>query len=181
MEKLSDIIERLSALIAEGQRTSSNLPSIQIKLLQYLCKANRYSNNLTAASRFLCVSKSSLSVSSRSLIVRGYITVTSDTRDNRIQHLSLTARGRKLVETIEKIEILDVINTFSPTCSEDLNFRLKRLLANIQKRNGNRAFGTCHECRFFQTDMLKKSYRCGLTRESLTVLDSRKICGEFES
>jgi DNA-binding MarR family transcriptional regulator len=145
----------------------------QLEALDYLASCNRYSDTPAATGAFLGITKGTTSQTLRALEDKGLITKTPDANDARVVHCRPTRKGRTLARSILPPEILRDVD--SPT----LEAELEGLLRQLQRSSGNVAFGVCHSCEKFTREA--QGYRCGLTGERLTELDSTKLCREYEA
>ena len=91
--------------------------------------------------------------------------------------LSEAERGLLLerLVTLERLQEAEVV--LQPWLSGRSTPRgLTLFKAELQRRNGQRAFGICHQCAHFQHG---GDARCGLTGEPLVEEQSRRICREW--
>lgn len=171
---VSQWLERLSAVHRNLMRRFANeegLQLVHVEIMQYLSVSNRYSDTTQAISEYLGQTKGSISQSLGLLEEQGFVKRTQDKVDKRIYHLYLTPKGSAV--THRMFASIDLEG------AEELEPGLKTLLTSIQKKNGLRGFGTCISCRFNQNPG-KNSFACGLTKEKLTLEDTRKICKEHD-
>lgn len=171
---VSQWLERLSAVHRNLMRRFANeegLQLVHVEIMQYLSVSNRYSDTTQAISVYLGQTKGSISQSLSLLEDQGFVKRTQDKIDKRIFHLSLTAKGSGV--THRMFASIDLEG------AEKLEPALKTLLTSIQKKNGLRGFGTCISCRFNQNPG-KNIFVCGLTKEKLSLEDTKKICKEHD-
>mgnify|MGYP000861632678 CR=1 FL=1 len=171
----SQWLERLSALHRNLMRkfaTEEGLQLVHVEILQYLSICNRYSDTTQAISDYLGQTKGSISQSLGLLEESGFIKRTQDKIDKRVFHLSLLAKGQSVANRmLQGIQFHGV---------ESLESQFKALLISIQEKNGFVGFGTCMSCKHNQNPS-KNIFICGLTNETLTLSDIKKICKEHEA
>lgn len=143
-----------------------------VEIMQYLSISNRYSDTTQAISEYLGQTKGSISQSIGLLEEQGFIKRAQDKSDKRIFHLSLTSKGAAV--THRMFANIDLNG------SKELEPGLKALLSSIQIKNGLRGFGTCITCKHNQNPR-KSVFVCGLTKEELTLEETKKICREHEA
>jgi MarR family transcriptional regulator, negative regulator of the multidrug operon emrRAB len=172
---VSQWLERLSALHRNLMRkfaAEEGLQLVHVEILQYLSICNRYSDTTQAISDYLGQTKGSISQSLGLLEDSGFIKRTQDKADKRVFHLSLIAKGQSVTNRMLQSIHLDGAESLEP--------QLKTLLASIQKKNGLVGFGTCKSCKHNQNPG-KNNFVCGLTKESLSLSDLKKICKEHRA
>jgi MarR family transcriptional regulator, negative regulator of the multidrug operon emrRAB len=167
-------LERLSALHRNLMRkfaSEQGLPLVHVEILQYLSICNRYSDITQSISDYLGQTKGSISQSVGLLEEAGFIKRTQDRLDKRVFHLSLQAKGLTVTNRMLSSIQLGGVDKVAP--------QLRTLLTSIQKQNGLKGFGVCITCKFNQNPAID-SFVCGLTQETLTAVDVKKICKEHE-
>ncbi len=175
---LYDMLERLGLLFRSEMRRNAadhGLALAQLEVLHYLARANRYSDTPQGVTEFVGTTKGTVSQTLRTLEDKGLLRKRPDASDGRLQHCTLTAKGKRVVE---RTDISRAVAELEPACSARLTADLSLLLGELQRRGGNKTFGICHSCRHFRRE--PEGYRCGLTQEPLSVGDSERICREHE-
>ena len=176
------LLERIGALLESElrrQATEFKLQPVQLEMLGFLNRCNRYSDTPAAVAEYLGLTKGTVSQSLQRLEEKGYVVKRQDPQDGRVVRLSLTAKGKKLAShsVFEGVEAFfarqsgNDVATFERLATE--------LLRVLQTGNGLRPFGICSDCRMFQT-LGPTKFRCGLTGDDLKSADSEKLCREFE-
>ena len=172
-----DLLERISNLLRNETRAgaqSAGLQPVQLDVLGYLARCNRYSDTPASVTEYLGLTKGTVSQSILRLEEKGLVERKTDPADARRSHLKLTTSGRRVARSVRKRSLKDALGA-----DRELRERLEQILRALQKRNGQRSFGVCQTCRFFE-DPGGTSFRCGLTQEPLSRSDSAKICREHE-
>ncbi|MDJ0756177.1 MAG: MarR family winged helix-turn-helix transcriptional regulator [Ardenticatenaceae bacterium] len=174
-----EYLERIEAVIrAEAWQVGRlyNLQPIQLQMLAYLGRCNRYSNNPAAVTAYFQLTKGTVSQSLKVLESRGYIARRADTQDKRKVILSLTEEGQTVVDAAYPPPLFRAIN-LNEADEERLTDQLQGLLHRLQRANQLETFGICHTCRYFQTEG-DAQFRCGLTQEVLHSHEADLICRE---
>lgn len=174
-----DLIERLARLIRAARRRHAELDPVHWETLRYLARANRYSRNPTALTRYLAATKGTVSQTVAALERRAFLAREPDDRDRRGVRLALTPAGRRL---IARDPLATALDRLANTDLAQLEDGLTDLLAAVQRANDHQPFGMCQRCRHFRRDDASGErggpHRCGLTGEPLSELESTLICAE---
>jgi DNA-binding MarR family transcriptional regulator len=182
-DTLYPLLERISNLLRAESRDAAaelGLQPVHLAALDYLARANRYSDTPRAVGEYLELTKGTVSQSLQVLEREGLITKQPDPNDKRVVHLAVSADGKKaLQQVVAKSLLHKVARNLSAGRLSSTEAGLKELLLGFQRARRSRAFGVCHTCRFFTTEAT--GFRCGLTHERLSVSDSQKICREQET
>ena len=177
------VIERLANLMRSEERAvalEQGLQPVQLEILDYLSRCNRYSDTPAAVTEFLALTKGTVSQSILRLEEKGLLEKHADPSDGRVVHLKLGPRGRKLAAA-RWDAWMQPITEGAPALAGDVELagRLEALLRRLQASRGHRSFGACHSCALFER-VRTDQFRCGLTGEALTRADSKRICREHE-
>ncbi|MDX8398414.1 MAG: MarR family winged helix-turn-helix transcriptional regulator [Mariprofundaceae bacterium] len=180
--RLYDLIDQIGFLLRAEQRQTglqSGLQPVHYQLLTYLNSCNRFSNTPAATTRYLGLTKGTVSQSLLLLKSRGLIEKVADTKDRRVVHLLLTNDGFKALLSGEHSEL------WQQACQdfnvEDVNktvASLETLLRSMQQKNNSRTFGVCKTCRHLQKN--DGQFYCGLTEEGLAQKETKLICHEHQ-
>lgn len=177
-DRLHRLAERLSTLFrASLRRTASDhgLKLVQLEALIYFSLANRYSDTPAALTDYLGVTKGTVSQTLSALQRHGLITKNADPDDGRITRIALTPEGEAIGAAAYPTPLLrDSDNASSEAVADALQHTLRAL----QQGNDFKMFGQCRDCRYFGARA--RGGHCGLTGESLTRLETTKICREYE-
>jgi DNA-binding MarR family transcriptional regulator len=177
---LLELIERIANLLRAEERAAgalAGLPPVQVQALAYLARANRYSDTPQAVTEYLGITKGTVSQSLMRLREKGYLRERRDSSDARILHLTPSAKGLRLLESLRSIPILDEARSQMPKHS-GLEQGLEELLRGMQTARGGQAFGVCRGCTHFRQH--GASAQCGLTGEPLEPIETQLLCREFE-
>lgn len=169
------LLDRISALLrSELRRTAATegLEPVHILALDYLARANRFSNHPLAVAEYLGLTKGNMSQRLNVLERMTLIRKTADKDDRRRVHLELTRRGSALLAKHYPPGIW-------PAPQDNLEAPLDSLLRRLVADNGGRSFGECRTCRFHQTR--NASPYCGLLQLPLAPDQATRICREHEA
>jgi len=172
--RLHTLIERLGTLLRSDLRaaaTAHGLALPQLSALHYLAQSNRYSDSPAAVADFLGATRGTVSTTLKALVDKGLVTKTTDARDGRVVHCSLTDEGRTIVEATYPSPLLANDQLALDEAAHD---HLTELLRALQVAGGHRSFGVCRTCMHHQTD----GPACGLTGEALHPDEASLICRE---
>ncbi|MCU7851432.1 MAG: MarR family winged helix-turn-helix transcriptional regulator [Candidatus Thiodiazotropha sp. (ex Monitilora ramsayi)] len=175
-------LERLSNLLrveARMQGSVEGLLPVQLEVLHYLYQCNRYSDTVQGVSEYLGQTKGTVSQTLKVLDSRGLLRKQPDTKDRRLVHLRITAKGEKLLVNVVPARFLvEALDSKPARETERLAEDLKDLLRAAQAARRMKTFGACKTCRFNESS--QSGFRCGLTGESLTIPDIERICREHQ-
>lgn len=179
MNQTSLLLERLGALVQQSVRdeaTRHGLLPIHIQVLHYLKLANRYSDLPIAIAEYFGITRGTVSQTLAVLERKGLLTKAPDARHGKRVHLKLTPAGESVLRDswVERVEQLLCERTGE---ADALESTLRKLLSAMQRVNGQRAFGLCHQCAHFLKE--EGGARCGLTREPLATEQTIRICREW--
>src|SRR5262245_12931964 len=129
---IADLLEHLVHRI-QGISFARGLKPAQWVALRYLARANESARNVTRFAQFHATSKSAASQTLGVLIEKGFVKAQPDPEDPRIKTLSLTARGKRLIQDnplngmVEVLEGLDAqqLEQFADTVEVLVTWTLK--------------------------------------------------------
>lgn len=182
MQEIYTLIERMGNLLKAETRTKGaelGLQPVQHDALYYLSICNRYSDHLLALTKFLGLTKGTVSQTLKLIESKGLITKVKDVTDKRIIHIQLTEAGWHYIgESTPPENFVSTISSLSEKQQDDLVSQLRQCLLTYQNFNKVSGFGVCRSCRYNQPD--HQSHYCSLVKQPLTAVDIEKICIEFE-
>lgn len=155
------------------------LQPIQLQMLDYLQRCNRYSNNPTAVRHYFQLTKGTVSQSLKALEAKGYIRREADSKDKRKVHFVVTEAGQTLWQEVFPPSLLQATLAHREEIAEQSITALSNLLQAFQQQNQLETFGVCQTCQHFLRET-EQQFRCGLTKELLLVAESLQICYEHE-
>lgn len=174
---LYDRLERVANLLSSQARATARIHSlepIQLEVIHYLYRCNRYSDTSKAVAEFFSLTKGTVSQTVSALHRKGMVEKVSDEADGRLIHLHLTKPGERVVKEAFPPVLLQAACTDD---DEGLLAQLDDLLLRMQRATGSVSFGECQTCVHFQREGDRR-FRCGLTEETLRRSEIVKICLE---
>ena len=176
-----ELIECMTALIRSEERkkcTELGLQPVHFQVLNYLSRANKYSNTPAAVANYLGMTRGTVSQSLIILEKKGYIEKTPDSNDKRVIHLRLLPEGAEVLKEARPSDLFHSATDILRTTGQELTDAnvFQQALTALQKANQSQSFGVCKTCRNFSEK--DGEFFCQLTQETLTVDDSEKICQE---
>lgn len=178
-ERVHELLERLANLLRAEERLVGKqlgLQPVQLQALQYLARANRYSDSPNAVADYLGLTKGTVSQTLAVLQQRGLLQASDDPDDGRRVHLKPTAKGRRALQQLPPPVLGEALAVHG--AAGELAARLEQLLVAIQRGRGGRTFGVCHTCRHFRSGA--GGSQCGLTGEPLATEQTERLCREHE-
>lgn len=179
---LYTLIERIGNLLRSELRAAGaprELEPVHWQALDYLGRANAYSNTPVAVADYLGLTKGNVSQRLIALERAGLIKRSPDVKDRRVSHLALTAKGRTLLRAhVPTPAWREALGNLASETQGALEQGLTELLRSLQRARHSRSFGVCRTCRYFEQH--DERFRCGLTHEPLAEEQTGKICREHE-
>lgn len=174
------LLERTGRLLTTEAHAEGLLP-VQWEVLRYLDRANRFSLSAAALTAYLGLTKGTVSQTLNTLETKGLIRKRVDNHDRRSKRLSLTARGRRLIQKDPLNATRDALARMASQTRDELNDSLEEFLTARLVLQGRKAFGQCRDCRYFAPQHEQGTpHFCRLLDEPLTANDSEAICFEQE-
>ncbi|MCB1661869.1 MAG: winged helix-turn-helix transcriptional regulator [Pseudomonadales bacterium] len=181
--QIYDYVERLSELLrvdARQKGAEHGLLPVQLEVLHYLSICNQYSDTPMAVTEYLGQTKGTVSQTLKVLENKALLVKVSDEKDKRTTHLSLSPKGRRLVnEIIPTPKFVRACEALPEATQETIIISLNQLLSSILSANGMKTFGVCHSCRHNRKTKDKDFY-CDLVKQPLSVDEVQLICREHE-
>jgi MarR family transcriptional regulator, organic hydroperoxide resistance regulator len=179
---IHEYIERISQLLRSETRQAGadyDLQPIQLSALQFLSRANRYSNTPQGVTEYFGLTKGTVSQTLMALERKGFIQKSADKKDGRVVHLNVTKMGRKLLgDALPAQTVQRAWEDVPETEQNHLTDGLQQLLQRMQQLNGMKPFGQCRTCHYNRKKSEGKSF-CELTQENLSKTDVTLICREY--
>lgn len=179
-ERSADLLARLDHVLAARRRRAAAVAGqreVHVLALEYLARANRYSNTPQAVADYLGLTKGTVSQTLLRLRERGWLTERADPKDGRRRHLELTPEGRERLAASQSSGVLEgaIRELGAP---EEFELQLERLLGRLQASETGRRFGVCSGCRHRLPG--SEGALCGLTGDRLELADLERICRLYE-
>lgn len=183
VEAIDQLIDRVAGLLRTDARRAGaahQLQPVQLEALDYLNRANRYSDTAMAVTEYLGQTKGTVSQTLKVLLNKGYIEKRPDPEDKRIFHLAVTPTGRRALSECKPSPLLRKAAQLLENGELEITVKhLRELLHALQEANNFRTFGQCSGC--VHNMVSDGDHWCGLTRQPLSISDTQLICREFTS
>ncbi len=174
------LIERISTLMRAEERrkyAALGLQPIHVQVLDYLHTCNSYSNTAASVTEYFGLTKGTVSQTLQVLERRGFIEKIQDAEDARIIHLALLQPGFELLTELGAADFLaQAEQSVLAKKFTSLAEALQAMLANLQKANKVKTFGSCDSCMNF--DIEEEHFLCSATRLPVFQAETHKICRE---
>ena len=181
-KQVFDLIERISALLRSDTRRHAmpnDLQPVHLQVLDFLQRANRFSDTPLAVGEYLGLTKGNMSQRINVLENLDFIRKKADEHDGRVVHLHLTGAGKRLLqESFPPTSWRDLESVTGSASNKILETVLNELLLALIQASDFRSFGQCKTCRFHQRRV--RQARCGLLEVDLDAAQTEKICREHQ-
>ncbi len=181
-EGVANLLHRIGQLVRSDEQDGDLYPA-QWSALRYLARANRFSRNPMALTRYLGTTRGTTSQTLIALERKGYIRRLPSPLDKRSVTLELTEAGAAKLNADPIAQVADAVEQALGAETGKARELLSRLLAHLIALNDGRLFGQCHTCRHFRRGERAKTgelHTCGLLNVGLSDADSELICVEQE-
>ncbi len=177
----AELLERLSRVLHNDASVVGELNPVQWEALRYFARANRFSASPSALTEFLGVTKGTVSQTINAIERKGLVKKGRVSGDARAVNITMTAKGRRLLEQDPLAELHHDLDRFEAQDIVQLNALLKRLVGKALNRKEGAAFGVCNSCRHFNPRHEEGDpHWCGLLEVPLGVDEASLICREQE-
>lgn len=173
--RIRELINRIARLDAAGGWREDLNPT-QVRVLEYLHRANRFSCSPSHVADYLGSTRGTVSQTLKSLVTKGYVTEQHPSSDKRVVSYGLTKDGSKVATSVNRTE--EELGSISATKKDVVERELTSLLHRIIAPNNQRPFGLCRQCKHHRVQ--GKTRFCELLGVPLTPIDADKICHEQE-
>ncbi len=177
------LLERIGQLLRADEQGEGLYP-VQWTALRYIARANRFSRTPIALTRFLGMTRGTVSQTLIALERKGLIAREPSARDKRSLDVTLTDEGKAVLDQDPLASLSEAIEAALGKKSGKLRDQLSEVLGQLIARNDQRMFGQCRTCRHFRPQeggSQKSPHRCALLEVDLSEADSRQICVEQET
>jgi DNA-binding MarR family transcriptional regulator len=172
------LIERISSLLRSEQRkryATLGLQPVHVQAMEYLDQCNRFNNTPRSLTKYLGLTKGTLSQTLKVLVRKGYIEKQTDAEDGRVVRLKLLESGKQLLDDIQPPDAFEQAEqTVSKSSFVSFNEALIVTLTELQRASNSSSFGLCNTCALFTEQ--DNHYFCNSRQESMTQDDAAKIC-----
>lgn len=176
---IQSMIKRLARLEA-AEMWSDGLNPAQRAALEYLGQANRFSRAPSHVAEYLGSTRGTVSQTLKALLRKGYVVEERSEEDKRSIWFDLTPQGEAALK--RQSSLARSLNALSPGETSALESTLKATLKGALTHNGQKPFGVCKTCKYFQSHRKGPSEggHCQLLDVDLTGPGTEKICHEHQ-
>ena len=172
-KKIRHIINRLARLDS-GEGWSGDLNPTQRAAIEYLAYANRFSRSPSHVANYLNTTRGTMTQTLKTLKNKGYIAERRLENDKRSISYELTKAGLKMASRSNVF--LKTLSTQSKDLLDQIEFGLHHVLRASVEAGGQKPFGVCRECRYFEPK--STGGFCGLLLVKLSKQETEQICHE---
>ena len=154
---------------------------IQTQILIFIYYHKKDLCTITQLSKEFNLTKATISDSVRVLINKGYLHKEVDTTDTRMFYLSLTDEGFNLTEKFDKFSNIlhSSVSRLNKKETDILFNSLVSVINELQTSGTITERRMCSKCQFY-SEVDEETYHCSLMEKTLSRLDFRLDCSEFE-
>lgn len=175
---IAGLLERIGRLLTTEAHAEGLYP-VHWEALRYLERANRFSMTAAALTAYLGLTKGTVSQTLNALEAKGLIRKRVDQRDRRSKRLSLTAKGRSLMNRDSLKATTAAIDKLGRSTQKQLAASLEAFLSARLATQNRQPFGQCRDCRYFASQHPDGApHYCQLLEEKLGESDALSICFE---
>lgn len=178
--RISDQIAELLVHVARTARSEnagSGLTAAQWTCLRFFARCNGSTRTPSAFASFQATTRGTASQIIKSLERRGLITRSRSDRDRRSVSFYLTAPGRAALSRDPLDDLVGLIDGLGSVERNRFLATLSRLTSALALRRAVPAFGTCRDCRHYDTD--QGTVYCTCLAANLAVDDTSKLCARY--
>lgn len=160
---------------AEGREDI--LTAAQWTALRFFARANRTSRTPSAFASFQATTRGTASQVIKSLVQGGFLERHPSDIDKRSARFEVTARGRDILEHDPMRHLVAALGGLSDTDHASLARALPQIASTLARHRGDRGFGTCGDCRYFE-DRDGGAY-CACVASDLAPSEIGQLCASF--
>jgi DNA-binding MarR family transcriptional regulator len=178
LEQLAEMLVHVGrSARAEGREDL--LTAAQWTALRFFARANRASRTPSAFASFQATTRGTASQVIKSLVRGGYLERHASEIDRRSARFEVTARGRDILERDPLRHLVEALSGLSEADHASLARALPEIASSLARRRGDRGFGTCGDCRYFE-DRDGAAY-CACVASDLAPFEIGQLCANFST
>jgi len=156
----------------------TGLTAAQWSALRFFHRANRLSRTPSAFSAFHATTRGTASQTVKSLVTAGLLERHRNEDDGRSWRFELTEAGRETLRRDPMTALVRVLKALDPQQREALMAMLQTVTGALSHLRGAPLFGTCGDCRHFETDGAADAV-CHCSMMAVTRDEAGALCIEF--
>jgi DNA-binding MarR family transcriptional regulator len=178
LEKLAEMLVHVGrSARAEGREDI--LTAAQWTALRFFARANRASRTPSAFASFQATTRGTASQVIKSLVQGGFLERHASDTDKRSARFEVTAQGREILERDPLRHLVEALSALSDADHATLARTLPDIASHLARRRGDRGFGTCGDCRYFE-DRDGAAY-CACVASDLAPFEIGQLCANFST
>lgn len=162
---------------AEGREDM--LTAAQWTALRFFARANAASRTPSAFASFQATTRGTASQVIKSLVQGGFLERHASDRDRRSARFEVTSRGRVVLLRDPLRHLVAALGQLSDADHASLARALPEIASSLAQRRGDRGFGTCSDCRYFE-DRDGAAY-CACVASDLAPFEIGQLCANFST
>ena len=173
VKQIRHMLNRIARLDA-GEGWSGDLNPAQRAAVEYLANANRFSRSPSHVANYLSTTRGTMTQTLKALKQKGYITEGRLENNKRSITYELTNEGRKVVSRSNIL--LQTLRKQSQDLLDEVERGLHGILKETIEAGGQKPFGVCRSCRYFNPR--SAGGFCDLLLVKLSSAETEQICHE---
>lgn len=162
---------------AEGKEDI--LTAAQWTALRFFARANRASRTPSAFASFQATTRGTASQTIKSLVQGGFLERRACETDKRSVQFEVTARGRDILRHDPLRHLVAALGGLTDADHQSLRRALPEIASSLALQRGDRGFGTCGDCKYFE-DRDGAAY-CACVASDLAPFEIGQLCANFST
>ena len=176
LEKLAEMLVHVGrSARAEGREDV--LTAAQWTALRFFARANQASRTPSAFASFQATTRGTASQTIKTLEQGGYLDRRASDTDKRSVCFEVTERGRAMLAQDPLRHLVAALSGLSEGDHASLARALPEIASSLAARRGDREFGTCGDCKFFETR--DGTAYCACVARDLAPFEIGQLCARF--
>jgi DNA-binding MarR family transcriptional regulator len=178
LEQLAEMLVHVGrSARAEGREDM--LTAAQWTALRFFARANRASRTPSAFASFQATTRGTASQVIKSLVQGGFLERHASDTDKRSVRFEVTGQGRDILARDPLRHLVSALAGLSDADHATLSRALPDIASNLARHRGDRGFGTCGDCRYFE-DRDGAAY-CACVASDLAPFEIGQLCANFST
>ena len=176
LEILAEMLVHVGrAARAEGREDS--LTAAQWTALRFFARANQASRTPSAFASFQATTRGTASQTIKALVQGGFLERRASDTDKRSARFEVTERGRTMLAHDPLRHLVAALGGLSEADHASLARALPEIASILAARRGDRGFGTCGDCKHFETR--DGTAYCACVARDLAPFEIGQLCARF--
>jgi DNA-binding MarR family transcriptional regulator len=176
LEQLAEMLVHVGrSARAEGREDV--LTAAQWTALRFFARANQASRTPSAFASFQATTRGTASQTIKALEQGGFLERRASDTDRRSVCFEVTERGRAMLSQDPLRHLVAALGGLSGADHASLARALPEVASALAARRGDRGFGTCGDCKYFETR--DGSAYCACVAQDLAPFEIGQLCARF--